>query len=368
MGDIRELESELEELNSELDAAGKDRIRRFSERYEQLQDLISSIGGKELPHKQAVRNASKTIAAEIQADVESGDLGEKELELLDPVFAKLKYADKEGAQEALKSARPRTRLAERHDDALSRYRRAYRSEERKLEELGEKIREREATMERLRELLEDDAEERLRRFQESVEAYNSSLTTRLEEFLERDCSEVLSLVLDASFFPETRPPKPRDPEAAEELTGLDDPTVFDLLEAEGYSEGKLRHVFDEPDRIRELLEGCKVWLREVSRLPETDFLKMEVEDPSMALHRADAVERFLRRIDGPIEELGSVRRAAQRADDEMLEARELSGSLGAEPGEAEEVLEEELEELRREKGRTEELLAELRNPEEFRIS
>ncbi|NIS19023.1 MAG: hypothetical protein GWN18_11460, partial [Thermoplasmata archaeon] len=97
---------------------------------------------------------------------------------------------------------------------------------------------------------------------------------------------------------------------------------------EGYSDSKLEHVVDNPGRVRELLEENVVWLREVSRLPGGEFLKMRVEAPATALNRAATVKRLLPRVDGPIGELREVERVARAVDDSVLELRELSGRIG----------------------------------------
>ncbi|MBS1263362.1 MAG: hypothetical protein MAG715_00538 [Methanonatronarchaeales archaeon] len=358
--------SRLEKLDEELREVGVGPIEKFSTRYSQLRKMVEDAGTKRLPHRAAVRQASKSLAADIHEDYEQGLLGDSEMELLDPVFAKLKYGDAEAAGEALDGARDRARLLARHGEALERYAKAYRGLRGRVEKLRSELEEVEEELSIAREHV-GEAEE-LREYRDSVEVYNDAVAEALKDFVNRDCSEVLGLVLHARYFPETNPPNPRSPRSAEELASKEGYTVFDLLELEGYSEEKLRHVLDDGERVKSLVDSNVVWLREVSRLHETDFLRMSIEPPSTALHRARFVKRELERIGGPVEELRRVEAAARQTGSSTVRLNELATETGLDPAELEEKLEERAGDAQDELEEAERLLRGLRPPGDFRVS
>lgn len=363
-----ELLSELQELDDEFKGVGPRRVDRFRDWYREIRSIIERFDDGELPTKSALRSAARRTASEIHSDVERGPLTDEDLELLDPVFSRLKYADTEGALDKLEGSSDRARLAERREAALERYEKAYRRERRRIEELRASLRGVEQAEAELEEVSDPgESAGRIRDFEGKVERYNERVSCSLEAFLKRSSSEVLSTVLHANFFPETRAPRPRDREAAERLSEVEGFTVYELLDLKGYSEEKFSHL-DVDEEVRRLIEENVVWLEELTGLPETGFLKLDLEDPAMAIERSRKVERYVRRMDGPVESLREVRERAKGVTSEDLKLHRIADSLDMEMEEVEDRLSEKSRQLEEELAEREGFLEGFSPPESFRTS
>lgn len=363
---LRELHGELLRLKDTIQETGEDRLRRFEERYDGLRELLAKAGTKELPHKQAIRTAAKARAAEIHRDLEQGALGEQDVSRFDPVFAKLKYADVDGAKEALKELEPRARTLQRYDQKRETYRKLHRKERSSVRELEEELSDRIRLSHRLQDMGDpDEVANRLQKYESAVKRHNDQVASAVKQYLERDASEVVSLVLHADYLPLTNPPVPAERGAAKQLSDVEGFTVYELLTFDRLSTGKQQHLVDDPERMRTLLNGNLAWLRDLSDLHGTRFAKMRVEDPAMALERGREVRRILRRMECPLEPLEMVEEAARETDSEVMELVELSNETGAEPDELEEVLDREIKELERRIDEKETMLNDLTAPDSF---
>lgn len=345
--ELETVHSELEDLRREIRDAGEGRLERFDERVGEMRNLLSRAGTEALPHKGAIRAAAKSLASDIQGDYEEGLLGEEDVELFDPVFAKLKYGEVDAAKEALEPAKRRAGLLERYRERLERYRALHKRRRRELGRVEEQLDAARSDLERLESLGDaDELTESLESLDDAAERYDAARREALKRLLERDAPEVIRLALHADYFPETEPPRVGDRESArrlaEEAEGF---TVYDLLEFERLSDGKKRHLVDDPGRLERLLSGNLAWLRELSTLDESGFLAVDPERPAAADEKAPVLRRFLRRIDGTVEELDSLIREARRIDDSALEARKVARRTGAGPAEAKAALEDEVETL-----------------------
>lgn len=359
--------SELEHLRNEIRDAGEERLKRFGERVEEMRDLLSRAGTEELPHKGAIRTAAKSLASKIQEDFEQGLLGEDDVEMMDPVFAKLKYAEVDAAEEELQPAKRRAGVLKRYREKRGRYRDLHKQRRRELSRVEERLDETRSDLERLKSL--GDVEELARELESldaAVEQYDSARREALKRFLERDAPDVIRLALHADYFPETEPPRIGDREAArrlaEEAEGF---TVYDLLEFERLSDGKKRHLVEEPERLETLLSGNLAWLRELSSLDEGGFLAVDPERPASVEEKAPVLRRFLRRIDGPVEELDAVVGEARSIDDAALKARRVSKRAGSDPAEAKAALRDEVGRLEKRAERLRNLLRGLTPPEDL---
>lgn len=365
--ELETVHSELETLRSEIRDAGEERLERFGDRVKEMRDLLSRAGTDELPHKGAIRAASKSLASEIQEDFEDGRLGKEDVELFDPVFAKLKYAEVDAAKEALEPAKRRAGLLERYREKLERYRALHKRRRRELGRVEEQLDAARSDLERLEEL--GDAEElagELEALDDAAERYDAARREALKQLLERDAPAVIRLALHADYFPETQPPRVGDREEARRLAEEGEGfTVYDLLEFERLSDGKKRHLVEDPERLERVLSGNLAWLRELSTLDESDFLAVDPERPAAVEETARVLRRFLRRIDGPVEDLDALIREARRIDDAALKARRVATRAGSDPAEAKAALEGEVERLEDRKERLRNLLRGLTPPDEF---
>ncbi|NIS19022.1 MAG: hypothetical protein GWN18_11455, partial [Thermoplasmata archaeon] len=110
----------------------------------------------------------------------------------------LKYADLDGAEEALERASERAGLLDDYGEARELYGREYRNLVRELDGLRRDLDEVESNLHELMEIGEvDEAVEELSRFESAVETYNEAVSDDLRSFLERDFSELVDVLLHA---------------------------------------------------------------------------------------------------------------------------------------------------------------------------
>ena len=321
---IAELEaavSELRSVESEIEDAGGEQVRRLADAYGQFDDLLSryrepaSGSGRET-FQRYVEFEGKLgdFVEELPEDLPHREAFEAAEELLDR--RRLEEQDFDRAREEIELVREVAVLLDEREAARRRCRAARHAVEARVREIDEEIDEREAIL-----AYEDvDVDAPVETIREPIEAYDSAVDDAFRAFKsDASARAMVDFVEATEAYPLVDfPPVPaelgrflRERPAGEE-------PVTRLLEWADYTRSKLSHYVSDPASFRATVAGNKTYL---SRLDAEPLHVSWPPPPAESLRfrtreLVAVVERFA--PESTVEWLHAVRRLTRRSDYEEL--------------------------------------------------
>ena len=250
---LERLAAELERAEAAVEAEGEAALREVADARQRLLDLVDEADGAATGSgREAFRNYVQFQEDLVQAverlpdDLLAREAFEAVVEVLDK--RRLTAEDMERARETLEPAAERAALLERRDEARRRYRRARSAVRARLREV-------EATIDEVRDLLsfaDVDLDADVSRLREPVEAYDEAVREAFGDLRSSaSARELLDLLDAAAAYPLVDlgpPPEPLASYLREHPAGEE--PVRRLVELAGYSPSKLAHYVDDPDTFR----------------------------------------------------------------------------------------------------------------------
>lgn len=338
---------------------GEDDLRTLRQAVADLRKILTSYEDR------AVRDEDFAAFIEFQdriAQFTNGlpeDLSERDtFEEIDDLLQqrRLVESDFEKARDRLVDAEETLAPLEDWEDATERYQEARRMVRNRLGEVEDEI----ADREHLQRLGEADLDAPVEHLRDPIETYNANVTGAFAEFkAESPAEDVLDLVATTKRFPLA--PFRAPPEDLHEYVRTHEAgsePIPQLLEYADYSRSKLDHYVDDPDALKRAVATQQTYLERLDAdpltvdwpPPEADVLRWQCDERISVVGRfapdvvpdLRAVRKLTRR-----EDYGRLRNTAQAREQLTDEEREWL-RRGA--------VEEELAELRDERGQLEEAL------------
>ncbi|WP_254766194.1 DUF7118 family protein [Salinilacihabitans rarus] len=353
----------LADVEERIDDRGADTVERVADAYRTASDLLDEYVDRATGTGRETFKAYVQLEGQFESLVESlpEDLPRREafgsaLEAIDK--RRLHESDFERAEAALEPAATFADLVDERETAREELAVARTEASKRRRAVDDEIAERE----RLLDLATADLDAPVDRLREPIEAYDAAIREAFERYRDAASAREVFALLDRSrwypFVPFERPPA----ELREyvETNPAGEYSIPDLLEYADYSRSKLDHYVDDADELKRRVATRRTYLTGIDAGPLT--VGWPPGPATVLRHRARELRPFVDRVadEEVVAALREVR--ALTRDDEYERLRTAAVARDRlSPEERERLADgrvaDELEELRTERDRLEELLA-----------